>query len=297
MAASSDPPRVDLVVPCTWMSSRDESSSLPPHLLAPWREARAAHPDLDLGAQVFADYLSERGASAELPAGLCVADLYLACGCARGEPAALAIFEQELRPGLERSLARLSISADGRAELVQMLRERMLVATSEPPEIVKYDGRGPLAGWLRVCATRMAQRQRERTRHERPLDDAPVERLAANLVDPELVHLKQHYAREFEAAFAAAAAQLPPRARNLLRHQVLDGLSIDQIAAIHHVHRATAARRLLQARAALVAGTRAHLAAQLQIGGTELQSILNLIESQVDLTLRRILAPPGARGC
>jgi RNA polymerase sigma-70 factor (ECF subfamily) len=69
---------------------------------------------------------------------------------------------------------------------------------------------------------------------------------------------------------------------------VIDGLGIDQIAAIYHVHRATAARQLNQARAALVEATRERMRAALRISEPELESILRMIMS--DVTLRHELA-------
>ncbi|MFY0535383.1 hypothetical protein [Nannocystis pusilla] len=52
-------------------------------------------------------------------------------------------------------------------------------------------------------------------------------------------------------------AELDEQARNLLRQHLLDGLSIDQIAGLQRVHRATAARRLVRVREDLAQRTRA----------------------------------------
>ena len=55
------------------------------------------------------------------------------------------------------------------------------------------------------------------------------------------------------------------------------------------LHRATAARRLAAARAALVKGTRTAMRARLRVDGAELESILRLIESQVHVSVERLL--------
>jgi RNA polymerase sigma-70 factor (ECF subfamily) len=156
--------------------------------------------------------------------------------------------------------------------------------------IAAYDGRAPLALWLRVCTARLALRQAGRARRTVDVDDAALEQLAPGVPDPELVYLKRHYGAQFRAAFAAAVQALAPRERNLLRHAVIDALSIDQIAAIYHVHRATAARQLERARRNLIGATRDHMRTTLGVDETELDSILRGLASMADVTLRGALA-------
>jgi RNA polymerase sigma-70 factor (ECF subfamily) len=205
-------------------------------------------------------------------------DLALAAGCARGDAAALATFEREVVPAVARALA----SFPDRDELLQVLRERMLAGERG---ISAYDGRAPLVVWLRVCATRIGLRAQERARRVEPLDDRRLDELAPGVADPQLAYLRRVYGASFHEAFDAAVASLPPRERNLLRMSVIDGLGIDQLAAIFHVHRSTAARRLEQARAELVTATRDRMRATLAISESELESILRMIQSLTELTL------------
>ena len=76
---------------------------------------------------------------------------------------------------------------------------------------------------------------------------------------------------------------------------MLHALGIDQIAAIYHVHRATAARQIKQAREKLVAATRERMRVALGIGETELDSIFRVLVSMADVTLREILEPARPR--
>jgi RNA polymerase sigma-70 factor (ECF subfamily) len=108
--------------------------------------------------------------------------------------------------------------------------------------------------------------------------------------DPELAYFKQHYGAQFRAAFRAAVASLTARERNLLRYSVTDGFGIDQIAAIYHVHRATAARQLRHARRALADATRQRLRVALGVGDRELDSILRVLMSMTDAALQEIFA-------
>jgi RNA polymerase sigma-70 factor (ECF subfamily) len=120
---------------------------------------------------------------------------------------------------------------------------------------------------------------------------AELDVLAPGVPDPELAYLQRHYGAQFRKAFAEAVAALAPRERNLLRHAVIDGLGIDQIAAIYHVHRATAARQLKQVRSTLVANTRERMRLTLGIGETELDSIFRVLVAMTGITLREILRP------
>jgi RNA polymerase sigma-70 factor (ECF subfamily) len=203
---------------------------------------------------------------------------------------ALQTLELRVLPVVARMLARQRVPHDRRADAMQSLRERMLVATGGVRGITAYDGRAPLAMWLGIGAFRIGRRQTESDRRSVVLEDHQLDQVAPGVPDPALLYLKRHYGAQFRAAFAAAVDSLPPRQRNLLRHAVLDELGIDQIAAIYHVHRATAARQLNQARAALVEATRQRMRAALRISEAELESILRGVISLTDLTLRALLA-------
>ncbi|HEX5060207.1 MAG TPA: sigma-70 family RNA polymerase sigma factor [Kofleriaceae bacterium] len=267
---------------------------LVPHVTAAWQRARAAHPQLAVDETALMTFAGERIATSEPGAELerrHVEDLYLACGCARGDRAALATLEDETLPIVMRGLTKIAQSDDARRELIQMLREQMLVARDGAPGIAAYDGRAPLAIWLRVCAARLGMRQAAHDGRNQPLDDEHLDQLAPGVPDPQLAYLQQHYGAQFRAAFREAVTTLTPRERNLLRHSVIDGLSIDQIAAIYHVHRATAARQLKQTRETLIARTREQMRLALGIGETELDSIFRMLVSMADVTLREILRP------
>jgi len=275
-----------------------EAGSLEHAVAAAWRRARSAHPAIEIAPLDWFAFVGARLRAGEPGDELTrrsVADLYLAYGCARGLATALLALEDQVIPVVERNLARLSLSVDQRADLMQALRERMLVARAGEREIATYDGRAPLALWLRVAAAQMARRQIVRDRRAIAFEDRQLDQAAPGVPDPALLYLKRHYSAQFRSAFAAAVESLAPRQRNLLRHAVIDELGIDQIAAIYHVHRATAARQLKQARAALVEATRVRLRAALGVSESELESILRGVMSMADVTLRTLLARDRGR--
>jgi len=260
---------------------------------AAWQRAREAHPAIEVAAEVFFAFVGPRIGAAEELERRQVADLFLACGCDHGDAVALATLEQVTLPAVERGLGGLGLTAEGRRDLMQILRERMLVVRTDAARgIAAYDGRAPLAIWLRVCAARIGMREANRERRNVELDDRQLEQLAPGVPDPELAYLRRVYGDQFRTAFTDAVASLPPRERNLLRHAVIDELGIDQLAAIYHVHRATAARQLKAARANLIEATRERMRVALGVSETELESIMRMIQSLADVTLRKVLGRP-----
>lgn len=249
-----------------------------------WERVRAVHPALPDERDRFLAYARDRAGEGALE-DRHLEDLYLAWACAHGDTTALATFERDIVPIVERALASFS----DRHEVLQILRERMLVARpSGELGISAYDGRAPLATWLRVCATRIGLREHVRAQRLESVDDDRLAELAPGVPDPGLAYLRRLYGDSFRTAFDAAVASLAPRERNLLRMSVIDGLGIDQLAKIFHVHRSTVARRLELARETLVAATRERMRAELAISESELDSIMRVL---TDVTIRHALEP------
>jgi RNA polymerase sigma-70 factor (ECF subfamily) len=214
---------------------------------------QAAWPGVAIDAREMAVFLGERSTSSGL-ARLHAADLFLACACAKGVPAALAAFERTLMSQVPSFLSETRASPGGVDEVAQSLRERLLVSTAgRPAQIGTYSGRGTLASWLRVAALRTASNLR---RHDRAEAAAAGTSDDASPADPELAFLKARYRPAFEAALADALSGLDTEERMLLRLHFLDGMSIDRLGMMFGVHRATAARRLASAREALLRTTK-----------------------------------------
>jgi RNA polymerase sigma-70 factor (ECF subfamily) len=112
----------------------------------------------------------------------------------------------------------------------------------------------------------------------------------ATVADPELELVKRRHSEDFEAAFRDALAALAPRQRNVLRLHFVDGLTIAAIGAVHRVHRATAARWLAGARADVLERTRSALRARLRLTPTEVDSLVAVVQSRLDVNLRALLA-------
>jgi RNA polymerase sigma-70 factor (ECF subfamily) len=257
------------------------------------RSARVAWPTVKLSPEQFVSHLARHipanDAIESTLARMHTDDLYLACACALGEKNAIFIFEQHCLAGLEGALRRYRGCSDLIEEVKQRVRDRALVGDPGPPRIHGYSGRGDLRGWVRVMAMREAIDLVRRSCREAPIDDDIPLHAFVTPGGGDLEHAKRYYSEEFKQAFSAALRDLSARDRTLLRQHVIDGLSIDQLGALYHMHRATAARNLQRARGALLDATREQLASRLAVGPRELDSILRLVRSRLEVTLRELV--------
>jgi RNA polymerase sigma-70 factor, ECF subfamily len=219
------------------------------------------------------------------------ADLELATACARGERDALERFDALLRPLVSEAVGRaLNKDPVFVEEVRAAMQERLLVAPrGARPKILDYEGKGPLAAWLRQAAVRTALNLQKSARRDTTLDDAVEQNLGSPGDDPELELLKQRCKREFKGAFQAALDRVDASDRELLKWNLVGGESIDKLAERLKVSRATAARKLAAARTHLMELTREQLRVRLKWGKRELDSVVGLVRSQLDLSLQRYL--------
>lgn len=255
--------------------------------------ARAAHPSIALGPDAFVAHLARHVPARELPAALPAlhaADLYLCRAALDGDPAALRAFEPLFLRTAEAQLARAGVAAPDREDLAQQVRVKMLVADAgREPKLALYGGRGPLSRWLRASVLRSLLDARKRQRPEELLDEDDWLAWPSLADDPELSRLKHLCRDAFKRAATEALAALEPRARLLLRQSLLDGVGAARLATMYGVHAATAYRWLEEARRELTRDTRRRLAASLQLDAVEIDRLLGLLESQLDVSVRRLL--------
>jgi RNA polymerase sigma-70 factor, ECF subfamily len=254
-------------------------------------------PAVALPASAFLRHLAERlparGRLDRALAEVHAEDLYLACACGRGDPKALALFEQRFMPAVERYVAHADSSAAFAAEVRQLLRMQLLVARADgPPRIADFTGRGPLAAWLRMSAVRTVQQLRRRHKPKVALDQAGLE-LRAVEPDPEMQYLKGRYGRELKEAFQRTLAALPRRERNILRLHFLDGLTTTAIGEVYKVHNSTVSRWLATIRRDILAQTRALLQQRLQLDTQELESLFGMLQTSLDISICKFLETAG----
>jgi RNA polymerase sigma-70 factor (ECF subfamily) len=152
-----------------------------------------------------------------------------------------------------------------------------------------------LLGWLRVVAVREALQARRRTRREDLHDDVAIFQGSGAEANIEITLMRQRYASSFREAVEGALRCLTPEQRSLLRFHTRDGLTIDQLAPILGVHRATAARRLEKARTEVFERTRRLLREQHGLTESEARSLCRALADEVDVSIARALDDGGAR--
>ncbi|MEK7705182.1 MAG: transcriptional regulator [Myxococcota bacterium] len=269
-------------------ASRAHQEELTSRLDSMLAEAHAAWPQLAIRDADFVGFVAARleGETLDALTRVRAADLYLAHACAAGVVGAVAAFDIAHGAAVAELLRKRGVDAITAAEIKQQIYARLFVGDGvAPPKIDTYHGRGSLAGWLRVATTRTYLNHVRGQRREVTLDEAMLATVAGGGHDPELELLKSTYRSEFKTAFAAAVTALTPRQRNLMRQQFIDGLSVDDLADLYHVHRTTAGRWLAAAQERLLTRTRHDLMVRLSLGHAEIDSVMRLIRSRVELSL------------
>jgi RNA polymerase sigma-70 factor (ECF subfamily) len=214
-------------------------------------------------------------------------DLFMAAACALGDEAAAAALERDYLGRIPDYVARFNLSSDLVDELRQRVRIHLLADRQR--RIGNYRGHGPLRAWLRTCVVRVAI-------------DMPDLALSPELLgqdawaiavgfDPGLDKLldNQRHRARLDAALEEALAALEPRDKTLMRMHFVDGMAIDDLALIFHVHRATAARWLVAARKRVLEHFQQVLATELGRRPSELHALVRQLRSQIGVSVQRIL--------
>lgn len=261
------------------------------------RDGKAEWPELALARDDLVRFIAERVPEArdglpELRAG----DLVLAAAAARGDPSAGAALRARCYPKIRAALASAGLGDAIEETAQQVFTELLLPNENGTRGIAGYRGTGEVAAFVKVIALRTARRAVKQRTRERPVDPATLLENAADAVDPELQALKHQYRIEFKEAFHIALATLSDRECNILRYELVGGLNIDQIGALYHVHRATVARWRSLAREKLFQNTQAALREKLAIGVSDFESIVRLINSELNVSLYRVLSEEAEDG-
>lgn len=225
------------------------------------------------------------------PAASLDGGLVLACELFHRHPAALACFEDRVVPRVKAALAKLGAPPPSVDEHVQATRTRLL-ADGQGARLKRYRGVGSFEAFVITTAVRELT-----DAHRGPMREADDEPLAKL---PAAVDLERQLARSgqqhlFAEAFRQSLAALSPRERALLKLNLVDGASIDALAPLYQVSRATVARWLASARQQLQSGTLDRLGKATRLEGFELDGLMASLESGFDVSLRRFVedAAPG----
>lgn len=251
-------------------------------------QGRRAWPQISLSLEALQAHLQGHGQADALEA-LVAEDLYLTCACVAGDPQALAAFERRYLAAVPGLVAQV-VSGERAQEVQQRLRVKLLVQVgAEPPRIAAYSGRGALLAWLRVVALREAISLTRQSEGPGQRADRDLAALLPASDDPELQVIKAQHREVFQRALQEALRELSSEQRNLLRLYLVSELRSEQIAALYGVNRSTVVRWMAAARRDLWKLTRRKLGATLQLEPEEFNSLAQLLRSQLNLSLARVL--------
>src|SRR5262249_36918813 len=102
---------------------------------------------------------------------------------------------------------------------------------------------------------------------------------------------KRLYRDEFQHAFADAVSSLGSRDRSLLFYEFAEQLTLEQMAALHGVHRSSIHRWLARARASLRRELRRALMQRSSVSRDECDSIVHVVQRQDGISLERRVSP------
>jgi RNA polymerase sigma-70 factor (ECF subfamily) len=259
-------------------------------------EAAAAWPGVAVDPAAVVGALAAKLAGDDPPAltAAAAAEIHLALGCIRGDAAAITAFDRAYLDVVPQALAGMKLPHATVDDVRATVRDKLLLADGDrAPRVLTYAGRGKLRGLIQVTATRTAI---DRIRHEDREAELPADDKLVAAGDVELSLIKAQYRDAFVAGFAGAVAGLDRRDRNLLRLHFLGSVTLEQLAQMYGVHRATVVRWLAAARDKVMTATRDHVAASLAAPADELDEMFALVRSRVELSVERLLASVEVSG-
>lgn len=275
-----------------WRGEIADDVRLPEWLSFCLRDARDAWPGATPDAG-FLRYLASKVPTLRMAAAyvtLRSRELFLMYACVHGDPRALAAFEKRYLPVVARALERMKWASLAVEEAKSVLRERLFFPANGGRALaVEYSGHGDLGRWLRSVAVRSAFRERERERRHVDLDGHADALTTDN--DPEKDLALHREGATFGASLLRALAALQLRERKLLFRHYYEGLSLDEIARRHRVHRATAARWLAEARDSVLRTMRRELSASMT--ASELEAFLRSATFHPSTRISSVLRAAG----
>lgn len=256
-------------------------SQVDPTLSNAWDRARLRWPGIRLGRDPYVAFVRAR--IQDDPGGRALEDLYLACACLAHDTHALAVLDADILAKVADFVATVSREEVFADEIRLDLTTRLVLGhDGAAPKLRGYTGRGALAGFVKVAALRLAQTKKRLTRKVEQLTGE--EALIGG--NAELLLSRRLQADVFRRALRSALDALDPTSRALLKARFLDAVSLDDVAAAHQISRATAARRIVAARAAIHASMMELLRERFGADAPTPAGLLADVHSELSMRLR-----------
>lgn len=254
---------------------------------AAYREGIALWPGLDLAIEQFTSMALDVGVD-DVNLRTWPGDFYLACAAGHGSAKAIAIIDERFVRRLEARIRHMGSTPATISDVLQAIRERLFAGSR--PRLRAYNAAGPLEQWIKVVGHRIAI-DLHRAQSSADAREVLLERDApAPNADASSSLAKHELKKAFEDALKTELTALKRRDRAVLRLHVIEGVSIEKIAAAYGVHRVTVARWIWTAGEIVVEGIRRHFKSRYGIVPNECDSIVQLVRSNLSLDLGRLLA-------
>jgi RNA polymerase sigma-70 factor (ECF subfamily) len=255
-------------------------------LIAAYNEATRLWPTVAVAFDNFVVMLRDNEVT---PEGLrrWPGDLYLACAAAHGNSAAIQIIDDLFVARLPARIRRLGAGPDTVADVLQCVRERLFAGVAS--RIRAYNANGPLEQWIKVIAIRTAIDMHRKDAAVPRAESAWLRTVVAETSDPSALLMRAEYKHELEAAIRDQVTGLSARDRCVLRLHLVEGVSIEKIAASYGVHRVTVARWVWTAGEGILDGLRRRFYDRFGVVPPELDSLARLARSHLSLNLAKLL--------
>jgi RNA polymerase sigma-70 factor (ECF subfamily) len=251
-------------------------------------EGRAAWPRLALPRDHLESHLAAHGLQPAEVTPEIARDLYLACACANRVPGAVEAFMRRFDREIRIAAARIDRSPSFCDDVKQSLSETLFVS-GDTPRIAQYSGRGPLGAWVGMSARRLAGRIGS-GRAAVPLDEEAMALEALGPQDdPGLFYLKKRYGEEVRQAVSDAFGALDPEDKTMMRLSLVEKMSLEEIGKVFGVNQSTISRRVANVRNAVTKAAKRQLRESLGASTEEVESIIRMVQSQVEIRFSRIL--------
>jgi RNA polymerase sigma-70 factor (ECF subfamily) len=244
---------------------------------------KTAWPGVELGCHEFVEFVRRHAIDTNAPVDI-PQDVYLACACGQGDPSALQCFRERYFHVVAGAVRSFDASTQFADEIYQRLSEALFVqGPGAEAKIQRYKGQGPLAGFVRTAARRIGMRVSAASARFQG-EEALVQQFSqASELDATL--LKLQCRDSINRALCIALRQLPRRERLILRMNLVEKVSTTRIAAMYKVSQPTVSRWIQRSARTIHDTVKELVCDELDIDTRELESLLSLVRSQIEITI------------
>ncbi len=209
-------------------------------------------------------------------------DLFLAIACAQDDRVAWEHFADDYVPLLQHFAAQACGNPSEAEDLAQEITTKLL---KEKKRMAGYNGRGSLAGWLRVAVSHAAIDRFRRMNRYTSLESLQESGTEVAFTNPETADqdeaLDSRWGRVISKIAEERLRKLTARDRLLLCLYYLRGVTLQDIGRQFGIHEATASRRLDRLRRDIRKDIEKELRKKHRLRSSEIQSLWKLVSPRL----------------